>query len=161
MITQSELKEFLHYDQDTGIFTWKVSRGKVKVGKIAGFTDSNGYLIIRIKETNYYSHRLVWLLIYGKFPSVIDHINGIKNDNRLCNLRECTLQQNQWNHKNYSTNTSGIKGVSWNTNSQKWKVSIRTEIGRIHLGYFKLLDDAKSVMIEARNKYHKEYANHG
>jgi len=161
MITQSELKKFLEYHLDTGDFTWKVSRGNVKAGKVAGFTEVNGYLIIRINNNNYYAHRLVWLFITGNFPSVIDHINGVRNDNRLSNLRECTDQQNQWNHKNYSTNTSGIKGVSWNTRMQKWKVAIRTEIGIIHLGYFKSLDDAKLVIIEARNKYHKEFANHG
>jgi hypothetical protein len=161
MITQPELKEKLHYNPDTGIFIWKVSIGKVKPDQVAGFIGKNGYRIIRVNSKNYISHRLAWLYVYGKFPSVIDHINCIRNDNRLCNLRECTNQQNQWNQKNYSTNTSKVKGVSWNTKLQKWKVGIRTEIGRIHLGYFKSLDDAKSVIIEARNKYHKEFANHG
>ena len=56
MITQSELKKFLEYHLDTGDFTWKVSRGNVKAGKVAGFTEVNGYLIIRINNNNYYAH---------------------------------------------------------------------------------------------------------
>lgn len=161
MLTQLELKKLLNYDIGTGIFTWKVSRGKAKVGKIAGFIDTSGYVIIRIFNKNYLAHRLVWLYVNGIFPEQIDHTNRTRNDNRLENLRICTKSQNQYNHKNHSTNTSGVKGVSWNTNAKKWKVAIRTEFGRIHLGYFKCLDEAKSIIIEARNKYHKEFANHG
>lgn len=161
MITQSELQSMLDYNSNTGIFTWKIKTKKIKIGQEAGYKSTNGYLIIRINYHNYLAHRLVWLYVYGNFPSILDHINGIKNDNRLCNLRLCTRSQNQYNHKNYSTNTSGVKGVSWNNRMQKWKVAIRTEIGRIHLGYFKSLDDAKCIIIEARNKYHGEFANHG
>ncbi len=161
MITQDYLKSILDYNPETGIFVWKISRGKAKAGNVAGYLTKSKYLVIRIDNINYLAHRIAWLYSYGNLPKILDHINGNRNDNRLCNLRECTRSQNQYNHKNYSTNTSGVKGVSWNTKMQKWKVAIRTKFGRLHLGYYKSLDEAKDVIMKARIKYHGEFANHG
>ncbi len=157
MITQSELKDILHYDQDTGVFTWINPKRKLVINCVAG-TTFEGYIIIKINNKQYRAHRLAWLYVYGKFPSnLIDHINGIRNDNRLCNLRECTNQQNLFNRKNESNNTSGFKGVYWETARQIWKVCIVVNNKHIYLGRFKEKQEAINSYLTSAKKYHGEF----
>ena len=163
MITQSELKELLDYNSETGVFTWLKSTTKsVKVGSVAGGKNNRGYMRIGINKKRYLSHRLVWLYVYGYFPKYdIDHINNNPSDNRLCNLREATTPQNQHNVKMMKTNTSGIKGVCFDKNRNKWMAQLQVNNKRIRLGRFDNLDDAKLAIENARIKYHGKYANHG
>ena len=92
------LQEILDYDQETGIFTWKINQcGARKKGQIAGTKNKNGYIVIRHKKL-YYAHRLAWLYVHGIFPdSVIDHINRNKSDNRINNLRSVSHADNMYN----------------------------------------------------------------
>ena len=163
MITQSELKQLLDYNPDTGIFTWKVKKIGIKfIGSKAGTYDKDKYIQIKINQKIYRSHRLAWLYQYGIFPKFdLDHINGIKDDNRICNLREVTASQNMFNTKIKITNTSGIKGISWCKRDKRWIAHLSINKKQTHLGSFKDLKLAKNAVIEARNKYHKEFANHG
>lgn len=154
MITQSELKYKLHYNENTGIFT------RIKTGEIAGFI-RNGYIIIGINQKEYRAHRLAWLYVYGYMPNkFIDHINLNKSDNRICNLRQATKSQNAMNVKLSSKNKSGYKGVSWNKEKNKWKVALKLNGIQKHFGYFSNLEFASLVAKEAINKYHKEFANY-
>ena len=99
MLTQAELQYKLHYDQDTGIFTW-INCGCNKFnGKIAGHSNNRGYLNIQFNSKLYLNHQLAWMYVYGYIPKYIDHINGDKHDNRITNLREVTNQQNCLNRK--------------------------------------------------------------
>ena len=159
MLTQSELKSLLNYNESTGIFTWKVNGNKgVKIGNIAG-NNNNGYLSSSIKNKNYYLHRLAWLYFYGKFPDFdIDHINRIKTDNRIDNLREVSKSKNSQNQvKSHSTNKTGVLGVT--INIKNGRKSYRAIIGvngkNIHLGYFKDLEQAKITYLKAKEIYHK------
>jgi hypothetical protein len=154
MITQSELKNKLHYDQDTGIFT------RLNTGKKAGFLRSD-YIIIGIGQKEYRAHRLAWLYVYGNMPNkFIDHINLNKSDNRISNLRECTKSENAMNVKLSVKNKSGYKGVSWSKEKCKWKVALKLNGIQKHFGYFKDLEFASLVAKEAIDKYHKEFANY-
>lgn len=88
------LKELLHYDPDTGLFTWLTDRGRAKQGDAAG-NHVNGYLRVRIHRKDYLLHRLAWLYVHGAFPThQIDHINGVKDDNRIDNLRDVNQSEN-------------------------------------------------------------------
>jgi hypothetical protein len=161
MITQQELKELLNYDPDAGIFTWRNSRYGVTKNMNAGTLMYLGYIKIEINKKAYLAHRLVWLYVYGYFPKYVDHVNLIKNDNRLINLREATQSENNCNRKITKNNTSGIKGVSWFKRDKNWRARIQFNGKNIHLGYFKNIEEAKFVIENYRKKFHGKFAHNG
>ena len=154
-LTAEYLRSVLHYDSDTGIFTWKVrTANRVKVGDVAGCPGGGGYLRLRLQSRPYQAHRLAWLHTYGVWPKdQIDHTNRIRTDNRISNLREVTNKQNGQNRSKRSDNTSGHPGVSWHKRISKWRAQIRHNQKRIHLGYFTNIEDA----IAARKAAEKIY----
>lgn len=160
MITQDYLKHFLDYNSNTGVFTWKINRTKnTKAGDVAGYNMPDGYIRITLGGIKYKAHRLAWLYVNGVMPELmIDHINGNPSDNRIQNLRLATDNQNQYNKKISINNTSGIKGVSFHKPSKRWQASIRINGKRLHLGYFDDIKIAESIIIDARIKYHNEFA---
>ena len=124
-LTQDRLKELLHYNKNTGIFTWKIRKGNSVVGDVAGCLDSYGYVIITIDRKLYKSHRLAFLYIEGYFPeNVIDHKNGKKNNNKWDNLRHVSQTCNRQNNKKTKKNTSGFVGVVRRTYDEKWVAQI-------------------------------------
>jgi hypothetical protein len=159
MITQSQLKEILHYNPDTGIFTWNITRRNAIKGSIAGYAQKEyrfNYIVIRIGVLgkNYLAHRLAWLYMTGSFPTKqIDHINHDATDNRWSNLQEVTNLQNGRNQSLHSTNTSGHMGVSWNKNKKKWQSIIKVLGKQIWLGYFNTIEEAIQVRKEAEQQY--------
>lgn len=146
MLTQAELKSYLHYNPETGIFTWAKRTSKsVCIGEIAGNTSFYGYIEIRLLGKLYKAHRLAWLYVYGKLPSGdIDHINRIRNDNRIENIRDIPHSLNIINQKLKTNNTSGIRGVSWDKSRNKWEVKLYINGKSKSLGRFDSLIDAKN-----------------
>jgi hypothetical protein len=159
LLTQARLKELLEYDTDTGIFKWKIRRNtRISIGTKAGSLTSDGYISITLFYKRYQAHRLVWLYVYGEFPTnMIDHINGIKDDNRLCNLREATRSQNAFNTNKPSTNTSGYKGVCWHKGIKKWTATMRVNKKQIYIGAFDNMEDAVIAYQTASSIYHGEF----
>ncbi len=161
ILTCEVLKENLHYDTHTGIFTWVKKKSRVRVGKRAGYITKKGYRSVEINGKAYPCHRLAWLYMTGKFPEKqVDHINHIKDDNRWCNLREVTNQENQMNTPIRLDNTSGVTGVYWKKENSKWSACIRFDGKLNHLGYFLLKEDAIASRKEAEIKY-GFHENHG
>lgn len=160
MITQNYLKSILHYNPETGVFIWINSRRGGWNGKTAGRRDGR-YFRIEILKKGYLIHRLAWLYMFGYIPECIDHINGDTSDNRIQNLRVATRSQNSMNQKLKSNSTSGIKGVHWHKVMNKWMAHITINQKLFRLGYFDDIDDAEKAVIEARNRLHGEFANHG
>lgn len=157
--TQERVKEVLHYDPDTGIFTWIKTRGRILKGSIAGTICPAGYLNIKLDRNLYRAHRLAFIYMTGSMPKLVDHINRIKDDNRWCNLRPATWSQNNINKPLYSTNTSGCKGVSWCKRNRRW-VATCVSNGVVHyLGDFVEFSDAKDASIKFREKIHGEFFN--
>lgn len=100
--------------------------------------------------------------MFGKWPTdLIDHINGVRFDNRICNLREATHVENCRNQKMYKNNSSGVKGISWNKPAKKWQVACACNGKRYHLGLFKDIHVAEQAIKEFREKYHGDFSNHG
>ena len=128
MITQDELKAQLEYNPYTGVFTWLSPFAGRRSGNQVGSTRGTGYVSISIGGKSYTAHRLAWLYIHGSFPAdQIDHINHIKNDNRIINLRAVTMAENHKNKKLNSKNTSSFTGVSWDRAQQQWKVQMMAD----------------------------------
>jgi len=157
LLTQDKLREFLHYDQDSGVFTWKVKRRPCfNVGDEAGGegASKDGYIRIRVNRIKYLAHRLAWLYVLGQFPPYhIDHINGNRKDNRIANLRQATRIENARNRARRKDNTSGFTGVSFDNKTKKWKVQCSAEGKRIVIGYFK-------TPLEASEVYEKFISDH-
>ena len=161
MITQSALKELLKYDPDTGLFAWKNRRIGVKKSLEAGSMQKNGYFVIGIRGKKYYSHRLAWLHEKGEFPpDNIDHINGNRQDNRMCNLRAASVQQNNFNRAAQRNNKSGYKGVCWSGIKRKWQADICLEGRHVCLGYFHSPAMAHLAYCKAAKKHFGEYARY-
>ena len=155
MVAQARLKELLDYNPDTGVFTWRKSRGCVAAGSVAGCMDAKGYLRIRVDGKKYANHRLAWLYVYGEFPAdQLDHINRVRNDNRICNLRTATQTENHQNTRKPRTNTSGVVGVCWDKSRGKWIAQITTNGRCKHLGYYGAIEEAAAARAAGKAKYH-------
>ena len=154
-LTAEYLRSVLDYDPATGIFTRKVSTARsVKVGDIAGSPTGLGYLLISVRSRLHLAHRLAWLYVYGSWPKdQIDHINRIRTDNRIANLREVSHKQNNQNRSKPSNNTSGHPGVSWYKPYNKWRAQITHNYKHIHLGYFSILEEAIASRKAAEKLY--------
>lgn len=147
-----DLKRLLCYNPDTGVWTWLSSN------KIAGNVQKNGYRYISINRKLYQSSRLAYLYMTGEWPeNIIDHIDGITDNDKWSNLRPATLSENQYNKVIPSHNKSGIKGVFWEKRSQRWVARIRKENKTIYSGYFQNKEDAIAARMKAEITYHGEY----
>lgn len=157
------MKDVLDYNSETGEFKYlKANCNNVKVGNIAGTLRKDGYVYIRANGKSYLAHRLAWYFAYGVMPSkMIDHINGVRNDNRICNLREATPSQNGYNMKMRNSNTSGVKGVHFHKPRRKWRAQCCLNNKNYHLGYFEKIEDAAAAVAIFRETNHKEFHNHG
>ena len=156
-----ELKEYLDYNPDTGIFTWiKQPVNTVEVGQEAGSKHSKGYIIIAFKNREYYAHRLGYYMYHGIDPleKLVDHIDGDKINNKINNLRLATKSQNNMNRSILgSNNNSGYTGVGWNKKDKKWSARITIDGVRKFLGYFINIEDAIKARKEGEIKYFGEF----
>jgi hypothetical protein len=165
-ITQARLKEVLHYDPETGVFTRlagaKKANRRFMVGSRAGSLRPDGYRELAIDGTKYRESRLAWLYMTGEHPScLIDHENHVTDDNRWENLRAATYTQNMQNKGLHKNNTSGVKGVTWYAPTEKWAAHITVGRKMKYLGYFEDIAAAKQFIEMFRNMFHGEFACHG
>lgn len=163
MITQTELKNILNYDCVTGQLSWiKGSRkGGFKAGRICNCIDAHGYIQVNINKRVYKAHRLVWLFVFGEMPKgQIDHINHIRTDNRIENLREVNNQKNHLNRPKQSNNKTGFVGVSFYKRTGMYRAYITYKSKLHNLGFYKYLEDGIKARKEANIKF-GFHANHG
>ena len=157
-----ELKEFLDYNPDTGIFTWKKQVApNIKVGQKAGVLHSwTYYIIITFKNREYYAHRLGYYMYHGIDPleKFIDHIDGDKANNKINNLRLVSKSQNGMNRVSLSRrNTSGCTGVYWHKTKKKWQAQIKLKKGLKFLGAFINKEDGIKARREGEIKYFGDF----
>lgn len=154
-ITQEYLQKILDYSPDTGLFTWKVDRGRrCKKGYVAGSIDSSGHRQICIDGKKRLSHRLAWLYVYGSYPkNQIDHIDGNKQNNSIKNLRDVSNSINQQNRaKARIDSNSGLMGVR--KDGSKYLASIKANNKKFYLGMFETAQEAFEAYKQAKLKLH-------
>jgi hypothetical protein len=132
-LSYERARELFDYDPETGDLTWRVSTNwSIKVGSRAGGKDAEGYMSVGVDRISYKVHRIIWLWVHGYIPeNEIDHINRVRDDNRLCNLREASRSCNMRNFPVREDNTSGVPGVCWDKSRDNWIASVFTE-GKCH-----------------------------
>jgi hypothetical protein len=157
MISKELIQE--SFECKNGKFYWKAIKPGVIIGKEAGTYDKKGYRCVVINRKSHKVHRLVFLYHYGYLPEIIDHINGVTDDNRIENLREATLSQNKFNRGKTKANTSGFKGVFKTQYPGKWRSQIKVNGKLIYLGQFNSKEDAYKKYLDAAQKYHGEFAH--
>ena len=157
-------KEMLNelFEYRNGKIYYKVSRSRNKAGSKAGTyrPHDNAYQVI-INGKHYLTHRIVFMMHHGYLPQFVDHIDRNRSNNKIENLREASLEQNAQNAKVRKDATSGVKGVSWSKVDKVWRVRVQANGKRKDFGGFKDLELAELVAMEARHKYHGNYANNG
>lgn len=174
-ITPELLRQLLRYNPKTGKLFWRkrvnksfssTHRAKIWNAKYAKqeagcIRGNGGYRSVTVNYIKMPAHRIAWALFYGEWPrGMIDHINGVRTDNRLENIRDVTLSENARNSSRSTKNTSGHTGVSWEGRSKRWRAYIRENRKTVGLGYFRNIDDALKARkkAEIRLEYHP---NHG
>lgn len=153
-ITREEALQLIEPDFVTGKLYWKVRRGgsAVKGGEVGSLV--NGYMKVNLKGKSYPVHRIVWLLAHGEHADrLIDHINGDKLDNRLCNLRLVTKAENAKNRRPTKGSKSGLNGVVWRNDNSKWRAFIRWNNRLEHLGSYEDFFEAVCARKAAEVRY--------
>lgn len=157
MLTQSELKALLDYNPDTGVFTWKVaSNNRIHIGQVAGSLGPCGYIRVFVARKSYKAHRLAFLWMLGALPEHdVDHINGVRNDNRWRNLRPSSRSQNVHNIGGpRSDNASGYLGAHWSDSKGGWIAQIQLAAKVLYLGKFATPEQAHAAYLKAKHELH-------
>lgn len=157
-ITAELVRSLLIYDPLTGIFTRRVDRKRFKAGTPAGRAHNRGYFQLDVLGHRFLAHRLAWMYVHGQWPThQIDHINGIRSDNRLANLREATPAENSANKVRLSPrNTSGVRGVYRQRNGL-WRAQIAKNRRVFYIGTYKAKADAAKARDEAAKRLYGEF----
>lgn len=137
VLTQEGLRQIFRYDPESGIVT-RISRtsNRIRLGDAVGTLHRTGYLTVEIMGKQYPLHRIIWMMVEGKWPAQqIDHKDTDRANNRWANLREATNGQNTCNQKLRVTSKTGLKGVSFVSTKKKYKATIGLNNKDIHLGF--------------------------
>lgn len=150
------MREYLHYDPDTGAIVWKIKRTQnatANVGDMAGGIDDHGYRRVMFDGKKYRAHRLAFLLMGYAMPEQVDHINGDRTDNRWVNLRPANALTNAKNARRRADSATALTGVTFSKQHGKWKVRINNDGVTEYLGLFENLLDAAAARLSKQNHY--------
>lgn len=152
MLTAETVRELLDYEPETGVFRWlsDAANGRTKKGTVAGSLSRSGYRRIKLNRSRYQAHRLAWLYVYGEWPSdEIDHINALRDDNRIENLRIASRSQNRANSK---SRRAGLKGA------YKGRSGFTAVCRGRYIGHFDTAEEAHAAYCAAAEKHFGEFA---
>ena len=158
----SRLHDVFTLDADTGKLFWKIKiANKIVVGSPAGWSRKDGYQQVQVDKERALVHHVVFAMTNGYWPKEIDHINGNPADNRICNLREASRTENNYNRVIASNNTSGYKGVFKQARGVTWSVRLKCKKVLRRVGGFKTKELAKEFLDLWRDMAHHNFAYDG
>lgn len=146
-LTQKKLRKLLSYNPFSGELTWRKTLGSRAMENqlVSGSLSGEGYRRLRVLGELHQAHRLIWLHVYGRWPTGdIDHINRNRSDNRLSNLREASRTENMLNTGCSPKNTSGYKGVTYHKRSGKFMAQASLSGKNHYLGLHKTPEEASA-----------------
>ncbi len=155
-LTAARVRALFDYDADTGMLLWSATGKGRRFDRAAGTKGLTGYIFIVVDRCRWRAHRLAWMHHYGDLPNgQIDHINGIRDDNRIANLRDVTNSVNGQNKKRATArNKSGFLGVSWKKGLNRWIATIHHNGRQVHLGSFDQAEEASRAYLCAKRRLH-------
>lgn len=152
--TQERLQELLHYNPETGVFTWRVNRRKRKAGEVAGGV-SHAYLVIGIQGRLYLAHRLAFLYMEGRWPDEVDHRDGQSRNNAWTNLREVDRSTNLENKRRANrSSVSGLMGAFYQKATGDYLSFINVKGKKIRVGRFKTAEEAHAAYLSKKRELH-------
>jgi hypothetical protein len=153
-LTAEYVRNALHYNADNGIFIWRDHRIDKYIGQLAGYKMQTGYWLLTMKDNRFLAHRVAWLYCYGKMPEHgIDHINGVRDDNRIVNLRDVSQAGNLRNRRTANRNNqTGLLGVA--IHGKKFNARIMAHGRLMLLGDYDTPEEAHQVYLEAKRRLH-------
>lgn len=156
-LTHERLTELLNYNPKTGVFSWRVrTSNRIAVGQLCLNKDSHGYIRVRVDNKLYWAARLAWFYVHRVWPQHdIDHINGIRDDNRLSNLREATRSQNLANRR---PKHGGYKGVCYVKRTSRWAATVSKNGNTVFHKTYATEEEARDAYIAAAKEHHGQYA---
>lgn len=155
------IKTLVRYDPKTGNIHWIKDRPRgVLAGDVCRSKDGSGHIQVSISGKKYAAHRLAFLFMGETLPGMVDHINGVRDDNRWCNLRPCCNHTNAYNQGRQKNNTSGYKGV-YPTKKGRWRARTSYKGRRVNVGSFATKEEAYEALCKTVRKLHGEFANYG
>lgn len=169
-VSAASLRTIVTYDPETGAFTWlprplDLGWTTKNAGRESGWIDTSiGYRRMTVFGQIHLAHRLVWLYVHGRFPArgvELDHVNGDKSDNRLCNLREASHTQNGFNTGLRKNNTSGFKGVTWSPSRARWEAKIDVDGKTKRIGRYKTIEEAAEARRAFIEAHHGDFVFRG
>lgn len=161
--SKEELEYRFRYEPETGKIFWRNPpkfQAKLKDKEAFGKTEKWGYKVGILEGMTYKAHRVIWKMMTGEEPIEVDHIDGVRANNKFENLRGVDSQANRRNAARSKNNTSGVTGVSWAKHVNKWTAQITVNYRAINLGIYDSFDEAVAVRKKAELEY-KFHPNHG
>jgi hypothetical protein len=151
----ADLREAMAYDHDTGSLTWIVNAStSAKAGTNVGATCNKGYIVTKFKGVQLKAHRVAFALFHGRWPDqFLDHVNGVRSDNRICNLREASFEVNRQNTRHAQRNSqTGVLGVR--VRRGRFVAQLQVQGRTLHLGTFDDAHAAHAAYVAAKRKHH-------